>query len=263
MDYNIVSKGAKDAISAYFRSPEQYEQGLKTFYAEGVKNPSVARILFHDEGIKNAKECIAEQKKLSKEYDEFKPSTTKVKPSDFKPIGIMQEMIAESASDFVNTITEGLEHLKHSYSTINKLIINKIRLTAPLKILDKYNAPENLQKEKEAFDTAFDTMYPKTGEIRKKLIYYNIRKDRVTPRIAENKRHYITEPKEGWFEKYPKTASARLDILEGKKPEEPNTWTKIKNFFKSDKKLAKENEAKLEQRKKDYETDKLVRAFSK
>ena len=260
MDYNVVTQGAKGIISNFFRNPEGYELGLKTFYTEGAKNPSVARILFHNEAIKNARECYATQKRLSQEFDSFKPSGDRIKASDFKPKGFLAEMLATSAADLLNTIKEGYEILMHKNTKLFEMEVNRIRLVTSPNLLDCV-APENVQKEKEVFEAAFDTMYPKTGAIRKKLIKYNIRKDRVTPRFSKEKRHLLTEPKEGWFNKYPQTAGTRIEIMEGKKPEKPSLLTIIKNLFKSAETLAKEKEAKIEQQKKDYEKNKIAESF--
>ena len=150
--------------------------------------------------------------------------------------------------------------LAHKQKKLTEMVINRERFEGSIKILDELVTPESVKNEKMAFDKAFDTMYPKTGEIRKKLIKYNLRNDRVTPRLEKSKLHLIFEPKEGWFDKYPKTAGKRLAIVEGKKPQKPSLLTRFKNVFKSAKKLQEEKELKITAQKIDYDIMKIANA---
>lgn len=265
MNYDVVSNGAKEMISGYLKNPEQFEQGFKAFYKEGTKNPSVARIIMHDEAIQNARECADIQKKLSREYDEFTPPE-QVKPDDLKPDGpfggIFTEIVAEAAAYSLNKVGNYVSEYTHKTNKYVKMLINHDRMTTPIEILDRPSLPEAIQKDKEAFDKEFDTLYPKTGQIRKNLIKYNIRKDKVTPRMPKEKRHYITMSDEELFSTDPNTGRLKLDIIEGKEPEKPSFMTTVKNLFKSKKRLNQEREAALEKRKEEYETDKLIRALS-
>ena len=265
MNYDVVSCGAKNAIGGFFRNPEQFEQGLKTFYREGRKNPSVAMILMHDEAIQNAKKCTDIQKKLSREYDEYVPME-KLKPEDLIPKGplpfwgIGTKMLAEAAAYGLNKMSSSYGEYFHKTNIYVKMLINHERMSGAVDILDNPGLPKSA--EKEAFEKEFNTLYPRTGAIRKKLIKYNIRKGgKTTLRMPKEKRHYVTMSDEELFSTDPNTGRLKLDIIEGKEPKKPSFIT-TKNLFKSKKRLNQERETAIEQRKEEYETDKLIRAIS-
>ena len=258
MKCDLVVNSAKSAIGNFLKNDKIYEESLKTFYSEGSKNPTMARILFQNEVIENAKVCKRTQSELFREYDNFTPSIKPVKVSDLQPQGILQEMLAESIIRPLNSLTKDFEELTHKQIKLLEMHLNKQRLVGSTKMLDELRTPESLKAEKMIFDKAFDSLYPKTGEVRKKLITYNIRTNRVTPRLSKNDRHLIFEPREGWLYKYPKTAGLRFTIIEGKKPQKLGILTRIKNIFKSAKTLEEEKNATL---MLDYSDIKIAKAI--
>lgn len=258
MKYDVVVNSAKSSIGNFLKNNKIYETSLRNFYSEGSKNPTMARILFQNEVIENAKVCKKTQCDLSHEYDNFTPSIKPIKASDLQPQGILQEMLTEAIIGPFNSRLKDFEELMHKSNKLLEMLLNKQRLVGSIEVLDELKTPESLKAEKMIFDKAFDSLYPKTGEVRKKLIKYNIRTDRVTPRLSKNDRHLIFEPKEGWLDKYPKTAGLRLAIIEGKKQQKPSILTRIKNIFKSAKTLKEEKNATL---MLDYSDIKIAKAL--
>ena len=51
MKCDLVVNSAKSAIGNFLKNDKIYEESLKTFYSEGSKNPTMARILFQNEVI--------------------------------------------------------------------------------------------------------------------------------------------------------------------------------------------------------------------
>ncbi len=240
MNYDIITKSARQAAQSFSKNKQQYNSALETFYNEGRKNPAVAKIIMHNEVINESRTMFIKQKEFSKKIDGLINNAEKVQPQTPLQALSMPQMVMEIKIQgySANILGHMATHLRAMYlvTDIGKRVSDKVK---PLK---------------QEFESLYHQMYPKTGKIREKLTKFNIRMDRVTPKFPKSERKYILEPEKGWANVYPRTASTRIMLIKANKP------VKDMNFFdklKFSKIFKKSGEKQLHEYMYEYELTSL------
>lgn len=190
----------------------KYYKAMQSFYTAGKHNPAVALMLMQDAVIKESRAVLKQNFSLDAKYDKF------VKEIDNVP----------SPGSFLSTVFQ--DNMKNETKFNCAITLGKIKLFNLAKVTNMAAGGifKNIQDAipaKQEFDAVYKQMYPRTGHIRKNLIMYRIRMDRVTPKTDSADRRFILEPEAGWLATYNRTGYVRKQL---KKDDIP---VKDMNFF--------------------------------
>lgn len=222
MNYDVVTKSAKDAVKFFKNDDKKYIQAMRTFYTQGKKNPSVARIIMQNEIVNNASDAMIRHKTILKEIEEFRPDYSTEMPSTLLNMAhnsiLMQDVV-----------------VLHGKVKTLEMMNNAFKMFDSLNILGK-ESPTEVSSLKTKFDESFDKLYPRTGNVRKNIAQFHIRMDKVKPKLKADKKRIILEPEKGYLALYPKTYYTRLMLAKSKKSLKDMNWIeklKFSKIFKS------------------------------
>ena len=196
MDISIVSMHSENAIKYYKSDNKKFNESMAGFYSEGKKNPSIAKIIFkenRDSFIKKASDATTEL---------LKAETMSMDP-------------------FVMRETEMSLGLATSVLSKQLAVMN----------LPKDKALDSIPEKKE-FDKAYRELYPKTADIRERIIDAGqIKTDAVTPKASYVKKNFALRTVAELKETYPKTYNARTKLILFGQIRDNEVTKKVKGFF--------------------------------
>jgi len=211
MDYDVVRTSVATAYKNYKKNDAKFYSSMDTFYKTGKENPAVARIILQDQirkGMETARQMFSDVSSLSLS-GMFEPQV-RDRTLDFYRLALSSAQRSVSASDLYNET-----------AYIDDPDCHDFRAT--------YLGHESRRE----FDESWNKKYPKTGQLRERIIENN--------RISMDK----VSPKADWFEKinfaktlgeykkdYPKTFNARYALIMQNQITEEKVTPRVKNWFK-------------------------------
>lgn len=203
MDFNVVKTNAESAFKYYKSDDKKYTDSMKNLYSEGKKNPSVTSIIL-DNTINNGVKKVSD---------------------------LSQDMIDGARVPSILPVVDHFEQMADFEARAN------IALLAMQKGVNANEIPtdKNIQKlpEKWEFDKRFDELYPKTGEIRKRIIdAHRIQMDKVTPKANWSDKIMYAKTNKEYKEMYPKSFFTRTALIMKNQIKDNEVTKRVSGFFK-------------------------------
>ena len=205
MDYDVVKTSVQNAYNNFGRSDVKFYSAMSTFYKEGKKNPSVAKIIMQDNIRKNQE--VASQ--------------------------MLKDAAAFPLLDV--TVLAYPEMLRHSHQLYD------LSLNAAMKSINAEQIYKNTEyvseevglKEASDFQKTWNELYPKTGKKRERIIKANrISMDKVSEKADWSEKVNYAKTVEEYKKDYPKTFNARLRLLFDGQIEDENVTSRVSGWFK-------------------------------
>lgn len=201
MDISVLRSNSADAFKYYKTDDKKFNHAMGNFYREGVKNPSVARLIFKDENKKHIE-------KLQKVQVEFLRNASQIQSPS---CDTFSKIPTEKASLYYATVM-----LKSILNTKN--IENDEKL--------------NSIPEKKVFDKKYQELYPRTGALRKRIIEAGqVVPDKVMPKTSWAEKMMNLRTVGELKEKYPKTFLVRTKLIMDGQFNQDRVKPRIKGFF--------------------------------
>ena len=204
MDYDVVRDSIENACRNYKKNDARFYTSMDKFYKEGKKNPSVARIMLQEHIIKS-------QKVAGKMLNEVASFSQCDIPAILYPefVGRMNEIYSLSAFAALRSMD-----IKDIYEETKSL-----------------GSDLENQSRKE-FDEAWDKNYPKTGEIRKRMIEANrVSMDSVNPKATWLSKINFAKTLAEYKKDYPKSFFARYALIMNGQIENDTVTSRVKGWF--------------------------------
>jgi hypothetical protein len=206
MDYDIVKASAENAYKNYKTNDSKFYSSMDSFFKEGKKNPSVAKILLQD--------CVSKHQKQA--------------------IKMMEEIAA----------IPGPEFLEPSISN-SREILYRISLTNAKKCIDAADLYKNTEyigeddtmalgsEHQKEFNAAWRKLYPKTGKLRNRIIEAKrISMDKVTLKPSWFEKINFAKPISEFKKDYPKTILTRYKLVMDNQIREGEVTPKVSGWLK-------------------------------
>ena len=203
MDYDVVRDSVQNAYKYFGQNDNKFRSSMENYYKEGEKNPTVARIILQD----RIKDALAASRDMLNYAAAIHPSEAMMYP--------------EAA-----------------------LRIPQISLQMAMKSItaqDMYKDTVEMPSRK-SFDKKWNTLYPKTGEKRERIIESGrMSANHVTHKASWYNKINFAKTLAEYKKDYPKTFYARYMLILNEQIKEGEITPKVKNWFKrfSYKKLIK------------------------
>lgn len=149
MNRKVVETAVKNAYNTYFKNQEEYSNHMATFYREGKKNPTLAKIIFYDTvrdaAIKENEDILGYERAVG----ELKETPT---------MGIIEPMIKDAEVKMHGSLS------------------GPMKIKAAIKAYDAVSTEmsdrlsEEVQPLREEFEKEFKSLYPTSGEARQRAI---------------------------------------------------------------------------------------------
>lgn len=199
MDFDVVRNSIANAYKSYKCNDVKFENSMYDFYKEGAKNPTVARIMLQDH-IKKGQEAA------SRAMAEIAALPTS---------GLFEQTMANN----------------RIYNLPAQLAMRSIEAE------DMFNAtPYNEYTDntaRQAFDEKWNKLYPKSGQIRKRIIEANrISMDNVTPKAGWTEKINFSRTLGEYKADYPKTFYTRYWLIMNSQIKEGSVTSKVKSWYK-------------------------------
>ena len=198
MDYDVVRTSALNAVKSYKKDDKKYQESMTDFYRAGKENPSVANVILHN----SINERVSALKDFSNSMMQSELLTASMNPA--------RNGIAKSGLVLVSeAIQQGME--------LTKLPEDKSL---------------NSTIAKQEYDKVYETLYPKTGKLRKRFAEAGqIKMDKVTPKMTWSEKIMNLIPAEKFKELYPKTLAVRTKLMLEGQIEDKSVTSRVKGFF--------------------------------
>ena len=198
MDYNVVRTYAINAAKTYKRDDKKYKESMTDFYKAGKENPSVANVILHN----SVNERLAATR-------------------DFSDAMMKSELLTASMDPARNAVA------KSGLALVTESIKNG---------MDAMEMPKdeslNSTIAKQEYDKAYETLYPKTGKLRKMFAESGqIKMDKVTPKMSWSQKVMNLIPAEKFNELYPKTIFVRTKLMLEGQIDDKTVTPRVKGFF--------------------------------
>lgn len=205
MDYDVVKTSVQEAYRNYRVNNTKFYNSMGKFYEEGVKNPSVSRIILQDH----------------------------IRKGMLAANDILKQAI-EINYYCANPLLYGETAPRHQ-------MIYGLSLNAAIKSIeaqDMYKNSESLKDElgteiSKNFDKKWDELYPRTGKIRKRIIEANrISMDNVTQKADWFSKINFAKTLGEYKKDYPKSFYVRYYLIMKNQIKDGEVTTRVKGWFK-------------------------------
>ena len=202
MDYDVLKTGIASAYKNYKVNKDKYNESMSDFYREGKKNPSVAKIMLKDyisKGQHAASKILAEV------------------------VVLQNPLLFDMQYGDGRLSLYGLS----LQTTLNSLETEEV-YKATL-----YTDNEVASQSKREFLESYNSKYPKTGELRNRIISANrISMDRVTPKASWKDKINFLKTTQEYERIYPKTFYTRYLLIANNHIKENEIAKRVGGMFR-------------------------------